>query len=227
MLATHTTAPRGLDCIADPAQAAALLSPLRLRLVGELREPDSASGLARKLGLPRQKLNYHLRELERAGLVEEVEQRRKGNCIERVLRARARSWVISPEVLGALAADPGEIQDRFSSAYLVAVCARAIGDLAGLRERARGAGKRLATMTLETEVCFASAADRAAFAEDVAGCLARLAAKYHDEKSPGGRRFRFFLGGHPVVKTSSPEEWDGRDGQQKVKEKGKGKGKVR
>lgn len=204
MIVTEAAAPpAGPDFIADPGRAAILLNPLRLRLVEQLREPDSASGLARKLGLPRQKLNYHLRELERAGYVEEVEQRRKGNCVERVLRARARTWVISPEVLGALGADPAAVQDRFSSAYLVAVCARAIGDVARLREGARRAGMRLATMTLETEVRFASAGDRAAFAEELAASIARLAAKYHDDKAPSGRRFRFFLGGHPTVKATA------------------------
>lgn len=192
-----------LDLISDPGRAATLLSPLRLRLVAELAEPDSASGLARRLGIPRQKLNYHLRELERAGVLELVERRRKGNCTERVLRARARSWVISPEVLGSLAADPATVQDRFSSAYLVAVCARAIRDVAGLRERARSAEKRLATMTIETEVRFASAEARAAFTEELATALAALAAKYHDEKSSGGRRFRFFLAGHPAVKPAA------------------------
>jgi DNA-binding transcriptional ArsR family regulator len=210
MLTPQSTSPAaGLDFIADPARAAALLDPLRLRLVEELREPDSASGLARKLGLPRQKLNYHLRELERAGYLEEVEQRRKGNCIERVLRARARTWVISPEVLGALGADPAAVQDRFSSAYLVAMCARAIRDTARLREGARRAGKRLATLTLEAEVRFASAADRAAFAEELAETIAHLAAKYHDEKAPAGRRFRFFVGGHPTVKPAARAEGEG------------------
>jgi DNA-binding transcriptional ArsR family regulator len=210
MLPPQSTSPAtGLDFIADPARAAALLDPLRLRLVEELREPDSASGLARKLGLPRQKLNYHLRALERAGYLEEVEQRRKGNCIERVLRARARTWVISPEVLGALGTDPAAVQDRFSSAYLVAVCARAIRDVAHLRKGARRAGKRLATMTLETEVRFASAVDRAAFAEELAETIAHLAAKYHDEKAPAGRRFRFFVGGHPTVKAAAKPAGEG------------------
>ena len=62
----------------------------RLRLVRELVEPDSAAGLAKRLGLPRQRLNYHLRELEAAGLLELVEERRRGNCVERIVRAVAR-----------------------------------------------------------------------------------------------------------------------------------------
>jgi len=193
------TAP-ALSVIHDPRRAAALLDPLRLKLLERLSEPNSASGLARQLRLPRQKVNYHLRELEKAKLVELVEERRKGNCIERVVRATAVTYVIDPAALGKLAADPSRVRDRFSSAYLVAVAARAIHELAALRAGAEKAGKKLATMTLETEVRFASAEARNAFAEELTNALADLTAKYHDGKSPGGRRFRFFAGGHPALK---------------------------
>src|SRR5262245_33406040 len=112
-----------LDVIDNPSRAAVLLDPLRLRLLEELREPDSASGLARRLHLPLQKINYHLRELEKQQLVELVAERRRGNCMERVVRATARTYVISPAALGGLGADPASIQDRFSSTYLVATAA--------------------------------------------------------------------------------------------------------
>ncbi|HXV75143.1 MAG TPA: helix-turn-helix domain-containing protein [Candidatus Polarisedimenticolaceae bacterium] len=177
--------------------AAALLHPLRRRIVEHLREPDSASGLARRLGLPRQKLNYHLRELERAELLELVEERRRGNCTERVLRATAAAYLIGPRTLGRLAADPERIRDRFSSAYLMAVAARVIRDLADLRGRALDAGKRLATLTLQSEVRFASATDRAAFTDELTREVARLAAKYHHADAPDGRTFRFVVGGYP------------------------------
>jgi hypothetical protein len=115
--------------------------------------------------------NYHLRELEKHGLIEQLEERKKGNCVERIVRATARHYLISPEALGNLASDPGQIQDRFSSTYLVAVAARAIRDLAVLRTRAEKAGKKLATFTLETNVRFASAADQHAFAEELANAV--------------------------------------------------------
>lgn len=193
------TAP-ALAFVHDARRAAALLDPLRLKLLERLRQPDSASGLARRLRLPRQKVNYHLRELEKAKLVELVEERRKGNCIERVVRATAVSYVIDPAALGALSADPSQVRDRFSYAYLVAVAARAIRELAALRAGAEKAGKKLATLTLETELRFASAEARNAFAEELANAVAKLTAKYHDEKSPGGRRFRFIVGAYPTLK---------------------------
>ncbi|MGH9793243.1 MAG: ArsR/SmtB family transcription factor [Candidatus Acidiferrales bacterium] len=205
-----------LDFIHDPSRAAVLLDPLRLRMVEQLQgEPDSASGLARRLKLPRQKLNYHLRELEKEGFVELVEERRKGNCIERVVRATARAYVIDPSIMGALGIDPAQFQDRFSSTYLVAVAAKTIRDVAALRQRAEKAGKRLATFTLQTEVRFATAADRAAFVEELTAHVARLAAKYHNEHAEGGRRFQFVLGAYPALKKKDETQMnaDGADGR--------------
>lgn len=198
---TSATAPgtaRALDIVRHHEPAAALLDPVRQQLLAHLQEPDSAAGLARRLRLPRQRINYHLREMERAGLVELVEQRRKGNCMERVVRASARSFVISPEALGVLGPTADTAEDRLSVAYLVAAAGRTIRDLGVMDARARREGKRIATLTLEADVRFASAATRAAFAEELADALARIASKYHDDTTPGGRRFRLLAAVHPV-----------------------------
>jgi DNA-binding transcriptional ArsR family regulator len=208
-LATSPT----LDLIQKPSRAAVLLHPLRLRLLEALREPGSATAVADKLGLTRQRANYHLRELEKEGLVELVEERRKGNCVERVFRATARHYLIAPDVLGDLAADPVEIQDRFSSTYLVAMAAQAIRDLGLVRALADESGKRLATFSLQSEISFASVADRNAFAEELANLVARLVARYHDEDTPAARPFKMFLGVYPgttreTEPTPQPEEID-------------------
>ena len=175
------------------------MRPMRGRLLEALGEPASAAGLARKLGVPRQKVNYHLRELEKQGLVELVEERKRGNCVERIVRATARSYVVSAEALATLAADPQAARDPFSSRYLVATAARTIRELAVLRERADKAGKSLPTFTLQSEVRFANAPDRNRFAEELATAVARLVEKYHDESAEGGRRFRLLLGMHPAL----------------------------
>jgi DNA-binding transcriptional ArsR family regulator len=197
---THALA---VEVIRKPERAAPLLDRTRQRLLAHLAEPNSAAGLARKLRLPRQRLNYHLRALERAGLVELVEERRKGNCIERVVRATARAFVISPEALGALGLTAEAAQDRFSTAYLIAAAGRAIRDVASLEARARREGKRLATFTVDADVRFASAEARAAFAEELANALTRLATKYNDEHAHGGRRFRLFAAVHPTLSTEA------------------------
>jgi len=196
--------PPGLRVLDDPAHLAAALPPLRRRLLAELRRaPDSASGLARRVGEPRQKLNYHLRVLERAGFLELVEERQRRGCLERRLRVSARAFVIAPELLGAPGADPEGAQDRFSSSYQIASLSRALTDASVLQRRAEQAGKRLPTLTLETEVRFAGAAERAAFAEELGAALARLVAK-HGSTAPGARAYRFVLAGLPARKDASP-----------------------
>jgi DNA-binding transcriptional ArsR family regulator len=189
-----------LDVVASPGRAAMLLDPLRLRLLEGLREPDSAAGLARRLRLPRQRVNYHLRELEKQRLVELVGRKRRGNCTARILRATAQAYVISPAALGGVAADPASVKDRFSAAYLLAVTSRTLRDVGELDERAQKAGRRLATLTLETEIRFASAEARGGFAEELATAVARLVDKYHDAEAPGGRPFRFVVAGYPAAK---------------------------
>ena len=190
--------PATLDVVRSPESAAALLDPTRQQLLAQLKEPDSATGLARRLKLPRQRINYHLKVLEGAGLVELVEERRRGNCLERVVRATARAFVISPEALGELGPSADLAADRLSSAYLIAASGRTIRDLAVLEDKARREGKRVATLTLEADVRFASAEARAEFADELADAVARIAAKYHDDRAPGGRRFRLLAAVHPV-----------------------------
>jgi DNA-binding transcriptional ArsR family regulator len=182
------------------ADAAVLLRPLRARILEALAEPRSAASVARSLDVARQKVGYHLKELERQGLVELVEERRVGNCVERVVRATSRAYLVSAEALGSLAGGAAEATDRFSAAYVLAVAARTLREVARLREHADETSKRVATLTLETEIRFASAADRGAFAEDLANAVARLTAKYHDESAPRGRPHRLVAIAYPKPK---------------------------
>ncbi len=186
--------------IEDPAAAEVSLDPTRSRLLAELAEPGSATTLAGRVGLPRQKVNYHLRALERHGLVELVEERRKGNMTERVLQATASSYVISPAALAAVAPDPERAPDRLSARWLLALASRLVRDVGTLLTGATKAQKRLATFALDGEVRFASAADRAAFAEELAQAVTTLIGRYHDENAEGGRDHRLIVAVHPTVR---------------------------
>ncbi|HEY7174156.1 MAG TPA: ArsR family transcriptional regulator, partial [Micromonosporaceae bacterium] len=150
-------------------------------------------------GLARQKVNYHLRALEEHGLVELVEERRKGNMTERVMRATAASYVISPLAMSPLAPDPSRSPDRLSARWLLAVAAKLVRDVGALITGADKAGKRIATFAIDGEVRFASVADRAAFAEELATAVAGLVSKYHDETAPGGREHRIVVAVHPRI----------------------------
>ncbi|MGD9793143.1 MAG: helix-turn-helix domain-containing protein [Acidimicrobiia bacterium] len=185
-----------LEVIDEPATAAVMLDPARARVLAALAEPGSASSVASALGEPRQKVNYHLRTLEDVGLIHFVEQRQRRGLTERIVEASARSYVFSPSILGDNAADPTRT-DRLSTRYLIAVAARMVREVADLARRAERAHKPLATLTIDTDIRFANAADRAAFTDELTRAVTALAAKYHDEAAPGGRWHRLVVAAHP------------------------------
>ena len=194
-----------LSVIENPAVASVALDPVRSRLLAELRTPASAAALAGRVGLPRQRVNYHLRTLESHGLIRVDSSRRWGGLTERRLVATASSYVVSPGALGAAAADPERGIDRLSASYLVALAARIVREVGQLLRRAQELDKRLATLSIDSEVRFRSAEDRAAFARDLTAGVAALVARYLDESAPAGRRHRLMVGAYPT-----PEEPKGK-----------------
>jgi DNA-binding transcriptional ArsR family regulator len=191
-----------IQVIDDPAAAAAALEPTRSRILSELAQPASAATLATRVGLARQKVNYHLRNLESHGLVQLAQERKWGGLTERLLVATAASYVVSPKALGPVAVDPNREVDRLSASYLIALGARIIREVGDLVCRAEKAGKRLATLAVDTEVRFRSPKDRAAFSHELTEAIAKLVSKYHDDSAPGGRAHRLLIVAHPLPHTS-------------------------
>lgn len=195
-----------LDVIDEPRAAAAALDPIRNRLLAELREPASAADLAARLAIPRQKINYHLRTLETLGLVSVAETRKWGGLTERLVVAKASSFVVSPSALGPLAADPAHEVDRLSASYLIALAARVVREVSSLIRKALEAKKHLATLSIDTVVRFRSAPERAAFTAELTESINKLVAKYHDETAAGGRSHRLLLMAHPLPLPPTAEE---------------------
>jgi DNA-binding transcriptional ArsR family regulator len=195
-----------IQVIDDPAAATVALEPVRSRLLSELAAPASAATLAARVGLARQKVNYHLHALEAHGLVRLAQERRWGGLTERLLVATAASYVISPSALGPVAANPNQRIDRLSASYLIALGARVVREVSDLVRRAEKAGKRLATLSVDTEVRFRSATDRAAFSNELTDAITNLVAKYHDASAPGGRAHRLVVVAHPLPQKSDRTE---------------------
>jgi DNA-binding transcriptional ArsR family regulator len=191
---------QGVAVIEDPAAAAVALDPVRTRLLAELVAPGSAATVAARVGIARQKVNYHLRALEAHGLVELAEERKRGGITERVLRATAASYVVSPAALGEKAVDPDEEPDRLSARYLIALGGRLVREVGRLARLADATGKRLPTMAIDTEIRFRSAEDRAAFADELTAAVLDLAARYHHDD---GRPHRLVVAAHPKPEETS------------------------
>lgn len=182
--------------IDDPAVAASVLDPMRARILTELRDPGSASSVAAAIDVPRQKVNYHLRALEASGLVSLVETRPRRGLTERIVKASARSYALSPDVLGRNAVDPNRT-DRLSARYLIALAARMIREIGQLAHLADLQGRTVATLAIDTDIRFRSPADRAAFTDELAATVRSLAARYHTEDAVDGRWHRLVVAAHP------------------------------
>ncbi|SDG49705.1 Predicted transcriptional regulator [Lentzea fradiae] len=197
----------GINYLGEPDAVAVVLAPLRRQLLASLREPASATQLAAALGLPRQKVNYHLRALEAAGLVELVEERRRRGFVERIVRARPGAVVVDPTVVDHDRAAPERlslVHDQYAAEHLVEVAAATVRDVAKMQVKADETGKRLLTFTADAEVRFASPADVHGFTDELTSALRDIAARYDTR---GGRPYRVVVGGHPTPKpTEKPNE---------------------
>jgi DNA-binding transcriptional ArsR family regulator len=184
--------PVSIGLMEEGQQVRSALSPIRAHLLELLRDPASATELGQSLGLPRQRINYHLRVLEAAGLVRLVETRARRGFTERVLQAVADEFVVDPQLMGS--GSKVRSQDRFAAEHLMDVAAEAVRDVSRLRSGAEQAGKRLLTFTIEADVSFADPADVHAFTNELAEAVATASARH---SSPTGRRYRVVVGGYP------------------------------
>lgn len=184
--------------IEEGGAAATALHPLRLEILSKLAEPDSAAGLARRVGMPRQQVNYHIRQLEEQGLVKLVEERKVRNCVERLVQAVGRSYIISPAALGDLRADPEQMEDKASAAYLLAVASQMIQELAALQQQAGHPDEDASSLALRADICFGSRESQTAFQDELTEEVARLVEKYHDPGASKGRRFRLVTCAYPT-----------------------------
>lgn len=193
-----------LGYVDEPEKVRLALSPIRRRLLELLREPSSASRLAADLELPRQRVNYHLRELEKAGLIELVEERQRRGFTERILRATAATLVVDPEMMGRAFT---RIHDQYAAEHLLEVAAGTVRDVARMQSKADAEGKRLLTFTLEAEVRFAEPGDVHRFTDALTEAIRQTVASFDTE---GGRPYRLTAAGHPAARRT---EEDGRSSE--------------
>lgn len=206
-----------VECVREPGRASVVLNPLRLEILDRSREPRSASDIAGELGLPRQRVNYHVKELAKAGFLTEAGRIRRRNFYEQRYRATAGGYLVSPEALGPVAADPGAVADRLSAAYLLALSARLQREVGGAAERARAEGWRLATLSMDAELRFESGGKRRAFAEALRDAVAAVIAEHAapataDGGSPGtGTPYRLMVGCWPAGEAQKRRASPARD----------------
>ncbi len=199
------TGPLSLDCISEIDRAAVILNPVRLAILQHSGQPVSATELGSRLGLTRQKVNYHLRKLARGGFVKRAGRRRRRNMIEQRYVICARGFLLAPSLLGPIGADWRGIEDAGSPAYLLALCAQIQTDLLRVERAAPAEGGRPPVLSIKSQFRFETQERREAFAvalrEAVVGVIARFTAPYaRPDGSPGrGDPFRLVVGCYPFT----------------------------
>jgi DNA-binding transcriptional ArsR family regulator len=153
-----------------------IADPVRSRIVQLLAAGEQSAGevgavIEREFGISQPAVSQHLRVLRDSGLAH--------------VRAEGRRRMYA--------------LDRLSSRHLIALAARVVREVSDLVTRAAATGKRLPTLSIDTEIRFASADERAAFAEDLSEAVKSLVARYHDDSATGARAHRLVVMAHPVM----------------------------
>lgn len=205
--------PVEVESVGDLERAGALLSPLRLSILEHAREPASATVIAARLGESRQKIHYHVKALEKARFLRPTEQRRRGNLLEQLYVATARSYVLDPRLTAPLDADPATIAERESAARLLSLAGRTQSEVARAHEQAQARGKSLPTLSIDARVGFTSAAQRAAFAralrDAVTDVVGRFAASAEGtDEGDRARPYRLLVACHPIPPEGDAPEPD-------------------
>jgi DNA-binding transcriptional ArsR family regulator len=180
--------------VRDAERLGALAHPMRVQILDALREPASAAAVARAIGQARQKVNYHLKELEAAGLVTLVGERRTGNFVESLYQAVARTFLVSPEVAWADGRRSTTLADQHSLGTLVLLGERLQRDAAVLLDRAAFEGEEIASASVVAEACFAGEEDREAFLKEYVRMTAELLEKHGNKE---GAPYRVVLAAYP------------------------------
>jgi hypothetical protein len=195
-------APAPFALVAEAPRAGLLLKPLRQKILAAAHEPQSAAAIAARLGEPRQKVNYHVRELARAGFLRRAGRRRRRGLTEQKYIVTARAFLLGPGVLGPMSADTASAGDKMSAAYLLMLGAQMQREAGRAWRDAHAAGKHLPVLSIDAELQFTSAEQRASFASALTQAVTKMVAEHGAParaSRPGAARpYRLVIGCYPI-----------------------------
>jgi DNA-binding transcriptional ArsR family regulator len=190
---------RAVYSIQNPEALQALSHPTRVAMLEALHKPQSAAAVGRELGQTRQRMNYHLKALEQAGLVERVGTRQNGNFVETLFRAAGRAFVVSPQVAWSGPRRIEALRSQHALGTLVGIGEQLQRDAAVLLDRAAYENEQIASAAVSAEVSFASDAERSAFMREYLEVTKELLDRYG---AKGDKPYRIVLAIHPTTEGS-------------------------
>jgi len=178
----------------DPERVAALAHPMRVAILEAMREPNSATGVARTLSETRQKVNHHVKALLEAGLIEPAGERRRRNMTEQLYRSVAPTFVVAPELAWSDDRRVDALREQLPLEHLVRAGTRVQQDAIALLDRAAFDGDEIPAAVVEAEVRFADEDARASFMREYLAAVKPLLKKYGTRR---GDAFRVAVAVYP------------------------------
>ncbi|PYI53944.1 winged helix-turn-helix domain-containing protein [Paenibacillus flagellatus] len=167
--------------VTDPEQAVVLLNPLRAAILSHMREPVSAAEVGRAMGETPQRINYHLKALDKAGLVRRTGTRQVRNLVEVLYQAIAKTFVLS-DTLGFEPETVRRMKEDGSLSHLVQTSDKLKRDALRLLERSE-AGETVHSASLAATVKLAGERERQSFVQEYMEAVRLLTEKYGGAKS--------------------------------------------
>jgi hypothetical protein len=186
--------------IESAEQAAVLLKPRRVELLRAMTEPKSCPELGELFGETPQKIYYHVKAMERAGLVERTGERRIRGILEGFYQAQARSYWLAPTLVKRLGGTAA-VRDRASLAVLAGHAEQMLHDVGRLIGRS-SQGTDTPSLSLAAEIHLPDADRRAGFMRDLERTVQDLARRYSTAEGERptrarGHTFRLTIGCYP------------------------------
>ncbi|WP_028778473.1 ArsR/SmtB family transcription factor [Shimazuella kribbensis] len=163
-----------------PEQASALINPLRAEILAQLKQPSSATEVAKKLNETPQRINYHLKTLQRVGLVTKVGSRQVRNLVEVLYQSIAKTFLLA-ETLSISKETIQKIKDQGSLLHLIHTSERMKKDALMLMEQS-DENEVIPSASLQMQVNLAHESIREQFVEDYVSLVKDLVERYHSEK---------------------------------------------
>jgi DNA-binding transcriptional ArsR family regulator len=182
-----------------PEQALTLLNPLRGDILSRLAEAGSAAEVARALGETPQRINYHLKALEKVGLVRRVGTRQVRNLVEVLFQAVAKTFVLS-EALSMKPDTVRKLKDQGALAHLIQTADTIKREALLLMERS-DAAHEVPSASLQLHVPLGDEAQRAAFVDEYVAMVQALVHKYAGSGSAGKDPYQVVLAVYPNPET--------------------------
>jgi DNA-binding transcriptional ArsR family regulator len=201
---------REIQSIESLERASALMHPLRLRILARAAEPVSAVELAKELGETPQKLNYHLKALDKAGLLTKVREEKKRNLTKAYYQAQAKRLLFSPQLVEKHGDEARATRDRLSLHNLLGLAHGLEQDVIRLLNREDEERRGAASLGIQADLRFQDGQARRAFLDEYMAVLDGLVRKYGaTADGSAGERFTAIVAVYPKCDDRGAKDADG------------------